>query len=150
MSGGERARIAIARSLLADHPVLVLDEPTAHLDHPTAVELAHEVLEGGARDQAVLWITHAGIGLDLVDRAIELAGPAGPWSHDEGDSARTAGDRDRSRLVTKGHGKAARAPRRPLLPVPIEGAVMNTQNHSGPSCRSRRRGNRGSTDPRRR
>ena len=93
VSGGERARIGIARSLLACQPVLVLDEPTAHLDHPTAVELAQEVLEG-ARDQAVLWITHTGIGLDQVDRVIELAGPAGPWSHDEGDSARTAGDRD--------------------------------------------------------
>jgi ATP-binding cassette subfamily C protein CydCD len=94
VSGGERARIGIARSLLACHPVLVLDEPTAHLDHPTAVELAQEVLEGGARDQAVLWITHTGIGLDQVDRTIELAGPTGPWSHDEGDSARTAADRD--------------------------------------------------------
>jgi len=93
VSGGERARIGIARSLLASQPVLVLDEPTAHLDHPTAVELAQEVLEG-ARDQAVLWITHTGIGLGQVDRVIELAGPAGPWSHDERDSARTAGDRD--------------------------------------------------------
>jgi len=93
VSGGERARIGIARSLLARQPVLVLDEPTAHLDHPTAVELAQEVLEG-ARDQAVLWITHTGIGLDQVDRVIKLVDPAGPWSHDERDSARTAGDRD--------------------------------------------------------
>ena len=34
VSGGERARIGLARLLLADHPVLVLDEPTAHLDAP--------------------------------------------------------------------------------------------------------------------
>ena len=40
VSGGERARIAVARSLLAEHHVLVLDEPTAHLDHATAAELA--------------------------------------------------------------------------------------------------------------
>ena len=40
VSGGERARLAVARSLLADQRVLVLDEPTAHLDHATAEHLA--------------------------------------------------------------------------------------------------------------
>ncbi|MBF4765783.1 thiol reductant ABC exporter subunit CydD [Nocardioides islandensis] len=71
VSGGERARIGLARSLLADHPVLVLDEPTAHLDHPTALALAEEVLSG-SRERAVLWITHAHVGLDLVDRLVTL------------------------------------------------------------------------------
>ncbi|WP_193614236.1 thiol reductant ABC exporter subunit CydD [Nocardioides lijunqiniae] len=71
VSGGERARLAVARSVLADQPVLVLDEPTAHLDHATAVELATEVL--GERDgRSVLWITHEPVGLDLVDRTVEL------------------------------------------------------------------------------
>jgi ATP-binding cassette subfamily C protein CydCD len=72
VSGGERARIAIARSLLADQRVLVLDEPTAHLDEATAVELAHEVL--GAPDRGVLWITHGTAGLDLVAEVVEMAG----------------------------------------------------------------------------
>ncbi len=71
VSGGERARIAIARSLLADQPVLVLDEPAAHLDGATADELAAEVL--GADDgRTVLWITHAEAGLDRVDRVVAL------------------------------------------------------------------------------
>lgn len=87
LSGGERARLGVARSLLAEHPVLVLDEPTAHLDHPTAEALAHEVLSG-CRDRSVLWITHAAAGLDLVDVTVTLAprveGPTGP-----GASART-------------------------------------------------------------
>lgn len=81
VSGGERARIAIARALLADAPVLVLDEPTAHLDPPTARALAHEVL-AGPRRRTVLWITHAPIGLDLVDRVVRMAGPgAEPATH---------------------------------------------------------------------
>ncbi len=71
VSGGERARLAIARSLLADQPVLVLDEPTAHLDSATADEIAAQVL-GGSRARTVVWITHAEAGLDLVDRVVEL------------------------------------------------------------------------------
>ena len=71
ISGGERARLAVARSLLADQPVLVLDEPTAHLDSATATELAREVLTTPGR--STLWITHAEEGLDLVDEVVALS-----------------------------------------------------------------------------
>ena len=71
VSGGERARLAVARSLLADQPVLVLDEPAAHLDHATGTRLAEELLTG-PRARTVLWITHADIGLDLVDHVVQL------------------------------------------------------------------------------
>ncbi|MEO5665439.1 MAG: thiol reductant ABC exporter subunit CydD [Nocardioides sp.] len=74
VSGGERARIAIARSLLAAQPVLVLDEPTAHLDHATATDLAREILSG-PRSRTVLWITHVDPGVDLADRLIRLEPP---------------------------------------------------------------------------
>ena len=57
VSGGERARLALARALLADPPVLVLDEPTAHLDAATARAVAAEML-GSA---------HAGRSLGRVD-----------------------------------------------------------------------------------
>lgn len=80
VSGGERARLGVARSLLADQPVLVLDEPTAHLDHATAVELAREVLTG-PRERSVLWITHDPVGLGHADRVQDL-GPAGAGSSD--------------------------------------------------------------------
>ncbi len=71
VSGGERARLAIARSLLARQPVLVLDEPTAHLDHATATELAEELL-GDAQQHSIVWITHDHVGLDLVDEVVVL------------------------------------------------------------------------------
>ncbi|MFB9312708.1 thiol reductant ABC exporter subunit CydD [Nocardioides plantarum] len=71
VSGGERARLGVARSLLAGQPVLVLDEPAAHLDHATAVELARELLTG-PRTRSVVWITHADVGLDLADRVLDL------------------------------------------------------------------------------
>ena len=71
VSGGERARLAVARSLLADQRVLVLDEPTAHLDHATAELLAEQVLATEA-GRSVVWITHEPVGLDRVDAVIRL------------------------------------------------------------------------------
>jgi ATP-binding cassette, subfamily C, bacterial CydCD len=71
VSGGERARIGVARALLADAPVLVLDEPTAHLDTATARQVA-EVLLDGRPERTLVWITHGTVGLDRVDRTVEL------------------------------------------------------------------------------
>lgn len=71
VSGGERARIAVARALLADQPVLVLDEPTAHLDADTARLVAGEILDE-RRGRSIVWITHGTIGLDDMDTVLEL------------------------------------------------------------------------------
>jgi ATP-binding cassette subfamily C protein CydCD len=71
VSGGERARIGLARAVLADPDVLVLDEPTAHLDTATARAVTDDLIDaGGAR--TVVWITHTGVGLDRMDRVLDL------------------------------------------------------------------------------
>jgi ATP-binding cassette subfamily C protein CydCD len=71
VSGGERARLGMARAVLADLPVLVLDEPTAHLDTATAEAVAADLLDVSS-GRSVLWITHGTVGLDRVDRVVDL------------------------------------------------------------------------------
>lgn len=74
LSGGERARLAVARALLADHPVLVLDEPTAHLDSATAERTVEAVL-AATPGRSLVWITHTELGLDRMDEVFDLASP---------------------------------------------------------------------------
>ena len=69
VSGGERARIGLARALLADQRVLVLDEPTAHLDAATAAAVTSDLLD---TDRSVVWITHGTVGLDAMDAVLTL------------------------------------------------------------------------------
>ena len=71
MSGGERQRLAAARVLLADFPVLVLDEPGEHLDTATADAIVADVLDA-ASGRAVLLITHRLAGLHAADEVIVL------------------------------------------------------------------------------
>ena len=59
LSGGETAKMALARLLMADYDVLILDEPTAAMDMEST--LAAEQLITAARETgcAVLLITHS-------------------------------------------------------------------------------------------
>jgi ABC-type multidrug transport system fused ATPase/permease subunit len=71
MSGGERQRLALARTLLADPAVLVLDEPTEHLDAHTADELTRDLLDA-TRGRTVLMVTHRLAGLQAMDEVVVL------------------------------------------------------------------------------
>ena len=71
ISGGQRQRLAVARALLADFPVLVVDEPGEHLDTVTADALVDDLL-ACTPERAVLLITHRLAGLDQADEVIVL------------------------------------------------------------------------------
>ena len=57
LSGGEKQRVAIARTILKGPPILMLDEATSALDSYTEKEI-QESLERVARDRTTLVIAH--------------------------------------------------------------------------------------------
>ncbi|MBS7577364.1 MULTISPECIES: thiol reductant ABC exporter subunit CydC [unclassified Enterococcus] len=68
-SGGERHRLALARILLKDVPIIILDEPTVGLDPITEQALLATFFEV-LRDKTIIWITHHLQGIELMDRVI--------------------------------------------------------------------------------
>lgn len=57
ISGGERQRIAIARAIMKDAPIIVLDEATANVDPENEKELV-EAIEELTQDKTVILIAH--------------------------------------------------------------------------------------------
>ena len=66
-SRGMQQRLAIARAILHDPPVLLLDEPHTGLDRQAAEVLARLLNQVGGRGRTVLMATHD------VDRGLELS-----------------------------------------------------------------------------
>lgn len=70
-SGGERHRLALARILLKQTPVVILDEPTVGLDPVTEMSLINTIMSS-LNHQTVIWITHHLKGIEKVDRVLFL------------------------------------------------------------------------------
>ena len=71
ISGGEARRLAVARALLREAPVLILDEPTEGLDPPTARRLMEAILEG-LEGRTLVLVTHRLDELALMDQVALL------------------------------------------------------------------------------
>ncbi|MGW2157250.1 thiol reductant ABC exporter subunit CydC [Nonomuraea sp. NPDC001699] len=71
VSGGQLQRLALARALLYDPPVLLLDEPAEALDEETADRLMADLLDV-IRDRTTVLVTHRLKGLESVDEVVVL------------------------------------------------------------------------------
>jgi ATP-binding cassette subfamily B protein len=103
LSGGQQRRVALARALLRDAPVLLLDEPTAGLDAATESRLL-DGLSASTRGKTVILVTHRARLAALADRTVTL---------DHGRLTATPGD-----PVARGTA-ATRPPRRAPHLVPV-------------------------------
>jgi ATP-binding cassette subfamily C protein CydC len=72
LSGGQGRRLALARALLSEAPILVLDEPCAGLDAATEREF-FQALNEAAPGRTVLLIAHRLTGAERLDRIWRLS-----------------------------------------------------------------------------
>ena len=72
LSGGQWQRIALARALMGDRPVLILDEPTSQLDPMAESELYSEFAKL-AENKTSLFITHRLGSTRITDRILVIS-----------------------------------------------------------------------------
>ena len=121
LSGGERARVLIARLMLQPADVLILDEPTNDLDIPTLEILEESLLEfPGAlvlvtHDRYLLdRVTNAVLGLDGLGSAALFADYL-QWETWRDEQTRAA---SQSNAASEAHASQARAGKIPSTPQP--------------------------------
>lgn len=71
LSGGEKQKLAVARALLKDAPIVILDEATSGFDVESDAYL-HDVIVNQMIDKSVIMITHRYENLEGMDRIYKL------------------------------------------------------------------------------
>ncbi|KZN69560.1 ABC transporter ATP-binding protein [Pseudoalteromonas luteoviolacea] len=71
LSGGEKQRIAIARALVSETPLVILDEPAAAMDNVTQSKL-YQAIQGHYPNTTFLVITHKYLGLENTGQIFVL------------------------------------------------------------------------------
>ena len=76
LSEGQMQRIAIARAVFSEHPILILDEATSALDKTTAVKLLKNLRK--MTDRTVLLVTHRMEQIEIFDKTVSFL-KEGSW-----------------------------------------------------------------------
>jgi lipoprotein-releasing system ATP-binding protein len=73
LSGGEQQRVAVARALMNDPPIVLADEPSGNLDHASSESLHHLLWQLSRRDRRTFVIVTHNLELaKRADRVVEL------------------------------------------------------------------------------
>ena len=72
LSGGEQGRLAIARAIVNEPPLVLADEPTGTLDTKTGNEIMELFLQLNAKGQTVFMVTHNPENAGLAHRTIQI------------------------------------------------------------------------------
>ncbi|MGW4644930.1 thiol reductant ABC exporter subunit CydD [Kitasatospora sp. NPDC004289] len=139
LSAGQRQRLALARALLTDRPLLLLDEPTANLDGAGEQAVVDALAALPATGRTVLFVAHRPALLAIADRHHHLTAAQPPL----------AGAAPRG-----GHGVEPGALAPVAVPAPAGSAVPapappGSAAASGPGVVSRETGTGPEPDPRR-
>jgi ABC-type bacteriocin/lantibiotic exporter with double-glycine peptidase domain len=70
LSGGQKARISLARAIYADREMILLDDPISALDANVKKKIFENVLLNHLKEKTIILVTHAIDFLHLVDRII--------------------------------------------------------------------------------
>lgn len=73
LSGGQRARLSLARALLVDCPILLLDEPLANVD-PDSQQIILDALDRVRNGRTCLAVTHQSALTERADVLLTLSG----------------------------------------------------------------------------
>lgn len=100
LSGGQKKRVALARTLAGDSELLILDEPTNHLDGNGILWLEQHLIRFSG---AILMITHDRYFLDRVtNRIVELeGGKLFSFNGNYSDYLEMKGQREESQLASQ-------------------------------------------------
>ena len=72
LSGGEQGRVAVARAVVNQPPLLLADEPTGNLDRVTGVQVLDLLREMNVTGQTVIMVTHDAQAAAYAGRSVQI------------------------------------------------------------------------------
>lgn len=74
LSGGEAQRVALAKTILKDSPIILADEPTASVDQKNSEEIIELILRLKKENKIIIIATHSPDIYNKVDHILEIKG----------------------------------------------------------------------------